>query len=322
MKMITPRLFWVFLFVVLGWDAAGAEVANRVVAFVNDDVVTLFELNRKIRELSGNNPEDLRAHDKARFEDVQRSVLDLLVEEKITLAKVKELGITISDKEIDAAVERVKQSNRWTDEDLLYNLRREGTTLEDFRDGLRRSIQRNRLINYEVKSRIIIREENLREYYESHKDSFSSVGRVHLAGIVLMFRDSEDRDDRAATLRKAGDILERLRGGEPFAELAGRFSKGPGAREGGDLGVFSWSELDSQIREAIEDFRPGDVSEPILRPAGVQILKVLDRSEGEMKPFEEVREAIYDILYEQEMESRYEKWIEDLKQKAYVKTVL
>ena len=322
MKIVSMHLVAVLLAAAIGWGTAGAEVANRVVAFVNSDVVTLYELNNRIKALIGSDPEELRKIDRERFEEVERRVLELLVEEKITLAKVKELGIDVEDREVDAAVERIRESNNWSREDLLHNIRREGTTLEKFREELRQSIQRDRLLNFEVKSRIVISEESLRKHYESHLDSFTSEGGVHLAGIVLILDDPADRGERAAVLSKAEDILERLRKGESFEDLARRFSKGPGAREGGDLGVFSWSELDEQIIKAIEHLDPGQVSAPILRPAGVQILKVIERRDGRVELFEEVRDDIYEILYDLEMDARYTKWIEDLKQKAYIKRVL
>jgi peptidyl-prolyl cis-trans isomerase SurA len=310
------------LFLLLGTRGAWAEIENRVVAFVNEDVVTLYELNSRIKELIGREPEELKERNRDRYQEIRQKVLDLLVEEKITLSKVKDLGIEVSEEEIDDAVDRVKQSNGWSEDELIYNLRREGSSIEELREDLRGSIQRNRLVNYEVKSRIIIREEALREYYEANRESFASGGKVHLAGIVLMFRDRDDSGHRAETFRKAEDILDRLRSGESFSVLAAKFSKGPGAEEGGDLGVFSWSELDEQVLDSIEHLSPGEVGEPVVRPAGIQILKVLDRDEGEAKSFEEVRDAIYDILYEKEMEARYRKWIADLKEEAYIKTVL
>ncbi len=322
MKTVFVRFVIISFVVLFGWCGADAEVTNCVVAFVNEDVVTLYELNKSIRELTGNDPERLKAEDRKRFEEIRRRVLDLLVEEKLTISKVKELGIEVSEEEVDAAVERLKHSNGWNDEELLHNLRREGSSLEELRDDLRRSIQRNRLVNFEVKSRIVIREEDVREYYESNEESFSSGGKVHLAGIVLMFKNPADSDERAATISKAEKIHDQLSDGESFAELAARFSKGPGAGEGGDLGVFSWSELDEQILGQIERLDPGEITEPIIRPEGVQILKVLERSEGEVKPFEKVKDAIYDIFYEKEMDARYKKWIADLKEEAYIKIVL
>jgi peptidyl-prolyl cis-trans isomerase SurA len=322
MKSIFVHFIFISFVVLFGWCDVSAEMTNCVVAFVNEDVVTLYELNSSIRDMTGNDPERLKAQDRSRFEEIRRRVLDLLVEEKITISKVKELGINVSEEEVDAAVDRVKHSNGWNDEELFYNLRREGSSVEDLREDLRRSIQRNRLVNYEVKSRIVIREEDLRDYYESNKESFSSGGKVHLAGIVLMFTNPTDSGERAATISKAEEIHDQLREGKSFEELAAKFSKGPGAGEGGDLGVFPWSELDEQILDQIEPLAPGEVTEPIIRPEGVQILKVLDRSEGEAKSFEDVKDAIYDIFYEKEMDARYRKWIADLKDEAYIKIVL
>jgi peptidyl-prolyl cis-trans isomerase SurA len=173
--------------IVLSFNPVSAEVeiCNRVVAVVNDDVITLYELNEKIKEMTGIEPEDLRSRDEIKFLEARRKVLELLIDGKIAQEKIKELEIEVTPAQVDAAIERIKQDNRWTQEDLLARLRKQGTTYENYHDTIKEELERIRLINFEVKSKIVIREEEVRQYYERHMEQFSSEGEVHLAGRII-----------------------------------------------------------------------------------------------------------------------------------------
>ena len=140
-----------------------AEICNRVVAIVNDDVITLYELNQKMKELTGAEPEDLRARDENKYLDARRKILEALIDDKIAREKIQELGIKVTPKEIDATLERIKKTNQWTQEDLLRKLKSEGITYEKYREKLKSEIERYQLLNYEIKSKIVIREEELRQ---------------------------------------------------------------------------------------------------------------------------------------------------------------
>jgi peptidyl-prolyl cis-trans isomerase SurA len=199
--------------IVLSFNPVSAEVeiCNRVVAVVNDDVITLYELNEKIKEMTGIEPEDLRSRDEIKFLEARRKVLELLIDGKIAQEKIKELEIEVTPAQVDAAIERIKQDNRWTQEDLLARLRKQGTTYENYHDTIKEELERIRLINFEVKSKIVIREEEVRQYYERHMEQFSSEGEVHLAGIFLMRKDPEDERELQGEISwpdsKKGKIL-------------------------------------------------------------------------------------------------------------------
>jgi len=177
------------------------------------------------------------------------------------------------------------------------------------------------LINFEVKSKIIIREEDITEYYNKHRDEFVVKGKVHLAIIVLKQEGPSNQGGSGSLSRQAEDILARLKDGEDFGELARKFSRGPGAEDGGDVGFFKVSQLDPKLGEIIKEMSPGDISKPILRPYGIQIVKLIDNQEKRLKPFEEVKNAIYQIFYQKEVNKRYSAWIKGLKDKAYTKII-
>jgi peptidyl-prolyl cis-trans isomerase SurA len=314
---------WVLsvMMTVLCWRPVLGEICNRVVAIVNDEVITLHELNKKIKEMTGYAPADLESRNKERYLEARRQVLEFLIDERITRDKIEELGIQITEQELDASVEKIKRDNQWTHEDLLAALEKQGLTYEKYQERMKKELERIKLIEFEVKSKIIIREEAIENYYEKHREKFSTDDKVHLAAIFLVRKDAKDGKEADEILQTARQIMERLKAGEDFAELAKEFSQGPGADEGGDLGEFRADQLDPKLRRMIESLPVEGVSDPIVMSNGVQIIKLLQRKKGKTKSFEDVRNAIYSVLYREEVNRRYEAWIKELRENCYTKII-
>ncbi|MGD8984010.1 MAG: SurA N-terminal domain-containing protein [Desulfobacteraceae bacterium] len=313
--------FLVALVFLFGPDRVSAEILNRVVAIVNDDVITLYELNQRIRAMTGRPAEELRDKDEERYLEARRKVLQFMIDEKCAQEKIREMGIKIPPEQIDARIEAIKERNRWTHEDLLAMLKQEKITNEEFREKIKTDLERAELINYQVKSKIIIREEQITQYYEEHKKDFSSEEIVHLAGIFLIQRNPKDEEESRRLKAKGEDILARLKNGEDFAELTKKFSQGPGADEGGDLGTFKADQLEPELRKAVAGLEEGGFTELIIKANGIQILKLIKRQEAEARLFEEVKETIYATLYQEEVNRRYEAWIQELRKETYTKII-
>jgi len=304
----------------LGGKACG-EIYNRVVAIVNADVVTLYELNTRMSEFTGMTPEALKRKSESQYVEMRRKILEMLIEEKIALEKIEELKITVPPKEVDAAIERVKQENNLTQEGMVAALKEQGQSYEEYRKKLKTELERIRLINYEVKSKIIITEEELKAYYDEHKDEFSTKGKVHLAMIFLQREDPADRDESRSLKEKARQIVQKIKAGEDFGTLAKQFSNGPGANEGGDLGVLKISELNPEMVATIKDLSSGEVGAPIIGPGGIQIIKVIEKDKGGEKSFDQVKNAIHSTLYRKKLDQAYSAWIKNLREKSYTKII-
>ena len=309
------------LFSVLGLQPANGETLNRVVAIVNDDIITLHELNKKIKELTGLAPVELKGRDETQYYETRKQVLELLINEKITQAKVQEMGIEVSQDDIDNAIEKVKSDNKWTQEDLLSQLQRQGISFEKYQENMKLELERIKLINYAVRSRIVIREETMTEYYEENKKKFNAELKVHLASIILLRQNPDDETEFLEIKKKGEDILKRLKAGENFQALARQYSQGPGAEEGGYLGVFKMNELDPELKKILEAIPEGGFSDLIVRPNGIQIIMVVRKEGGKVKSFEDVKDAIYGILYQEEINKRYMAWIKELREQSYTKII-
>jgi peptidyl-prolyl cis-trans isomerase SurA len=318
--------FFLYLFPLImvgfAWEMSfSAEIRNRVVAIVNDELITLHELNIRIKEMTGFEPSDLKAMDEKRYSQTRREIVDLMIDEKIAREKIQELGISVTDKEVDAAIERIKKDNDLTHEDLIARLKEDGLTYEKYRANMKRDLERVELVNFEVKSKIILRQEKIKEYYDNHTEKFTTIEKVRLAAIVLMQEDPSDKEETRSLERKAQEILAKLKAGGDFGELTRKFSQGPGAGEGGDMGYFKGSELNPKLRRVVRDMSAGDISEPMIMPNGIQIIKVLEKHGGGTRPFEAVKDAIRRILYREELDRRYAAWLKELRETAYTKVI-
>ncbi len=298
-----------------------AEVCNRVVAVVNNDVITLYELDNRMKEMTGANPEELKLKSEAMYLDARQKILELLIDEKIAQAKIKELRIQVSNRQVDNYVEKLKRDNQLTQEDLVAGLEKEGLSYEKYRERIKRDIERAQLIEYEVRSKIIIREETIQKYYEEQKGTFGVAEKVQLAGIFLIRKNLKSEEEMRELYGKAQEIAAKLKAGADFSQMAGTYSEGPGAKEGGDLGEFTVDHLEPGLKSVVEALPEGGISDPLVRPNGIQIIKVVKKQTGKIRSLEEMKEAIYGILYQEEVNRRYQNWIKELRESAYTRVV-
>lgn len=298
-----------------------AEITNRIVAIVNSDIITLHELNTSIKRVTGLSVEGLRLKNEIDFYEVRRAVLDNLINEKIAKQQIIKLGIKVTTKDVDAAIERVKSQNNLTQEGLLDGLKKEGITIQDYKENMEREIERSRLLNYEVKSKIVITEENVREYYQSHAKEYTEAEKVRLARVFLRVRNPDDGQEIAQVRGLGREILGGLKEGRDFLEIARIYSQGPAASEGGNLGWVEVGQLEPELRKKIAKLSPGEYTDLHVVPSGFQIIKVLEEKKERVKPFQEVRDEIYSKLFREKAEKRYATWLRELREKSFIKVI-
>jgi peptidyl-prolyl cis-trans isomerase SurA len=298
-----------------------AEITNRLVAFVNDEVITLYELEKKMGEMTGKKIKDIKVQDEQQYSEIRHEILEDLINEKIAQAKIAELGIKVNEGEIDSYIEDVKTGNQFTQEKLIEELKAQGLTYEKYRESIKKDMERDQLIDYEVKSKAIVREEQITKYYQDHIKEFKTEEKVHLAGIFLMKNNTDNEEESAELTKKAEQILSRLKNGEDFGVLAKEFSQGPGADEGGELGAINTSQINQDLLDIIEKLPEGGISDLINKDDNIQIIKLIKREGGKTTPLEEVKDKIYEKLYSQEINNRFSSWLKELRESSFTKVV-
>jgi peptidyl-prolyl cis-trans isomerase SurA len=298
-----------------------AEVTNRIVASVNNDIITLWELNASIKRLTGLTPKDLQRRNEKEFYELRRALLNELINEKIAQQEIAKLELTITDEEVQASIERIKEENNLTQEELIASLNAEGTSFEEYRERIKKDIEHMRLVEREVRSKIVVTDEDIRRYYENNAHEYRQVHEVRLARIFLRIKDPDSAEEIAQVRAAGGEILQELNRGRDFSEMARKYSQGPGAPEGGDLGWIAMDQLETKLREAIATLSPGEYTDLRPAPSGFQIITVVEEKEAGVRPLEEVRDEIYSTLYKKQVEEKYAAWIQELREKSYIKVI-
>jgi len=303
--------------------SAAAEVIDRIVAVVNEDIILLSELRERMApfvQRIRSQGYDLEKERKMIFK-VREEMLNRLVDEKLTDQEIERNDLQVDETQIDNTIETIKKANSFTDEDLRRFLEQEDMTMEQYRDTIREQVLRSRLVNYEVKSKIVITDEEIQNYYESHPELYGGKIRYHLRNILMIVPGNPTEEEKE-TVRARMEILRtRIQDGESFADLARAFSQSPTADDGGNLGEFEKETLDPRIQAALEGLKPGDVTTVLDTDAGLQIfyLEAIHRSES--KPLESVKAEIQQKLFAEVVDQKFVAWLDELRSQSVIKII-
>ena len=295
------------------------KVVNSIAAIVNDDVVTLYEVDREAQPVI-REAEKKSSLDAAARSQIRRAALDHLIEKKLLDQKVRELNIKVTDEEIRQAIDDVKkQNNMASQEALVTALAGQGLTFEQYRTQLQQQIEKLKLVSMEVRAKIQVGETELREYYDANRAKYSEEDTFRARHIFFKTNEKAPADELKRTMATALMVLAEAKGGKDFAELATSYSEDPAARkDGGNLGTFKKGDMMPELEAAIVSMKPGEVSELVSTPAGFHIIRLEERSTGKMKSFESVKTEIEDLIYRKKSEERFNQWAKELRSKASV----
>jgi len=326
------RLYIIFLLVFLMWPAfSGAELVDRVVAEVNDDVITLSELERAgesyFKQIRDNAP---AREVKLALEKAREEVLASLVDKMLLNQEAAKMSISVSEADIAMAIDQILARNKITIEGFKKDLAAMHMTEHRFREDLRDQILQSKLSNFQVRSRIVITEEDIQEYYQQR---YTQENRQNGYYILQMGFTWEKQGNlvmpgtvaKQDAGKRAEEIRDRVLDGESFKELAKSFSNLPSAEDGGDIGLIKKDEMAGYMRDTVLAMKPGEVSPIVETASGYQFFKLLSVRQDDMvvlAPYESVRIDIRDLLFQEEIKEQYEIWVKDLREKAYIKTLL
>ncbi|PIE71992.1 MAG: hypothetical protein CSA22_00120 [Deltaproteobacteria bacterium] len=291
-------------------SAVCADWSDRIVAVVNEDVITRSELDARLYTIS----RGVSATDTGQFFKLRTQALDLLIDEKLTVQEVDRLGLRISEDEVDAALERVKQINYLTDETLRQELAAQGLSLAAYREQLRNQLQKPRLINREVKSKVIVTREDIKRYYETHPEHYGGSTEYRIGMFLVRSPVTADRMNEAGVPKELAQVHQALAQGESFASL----SPDETLVLKKDLGFISESSLSAPLRAALKGLDTGGFTPVVSTDLGYQILVVLDTRDLPGKDLDAVSESISDILYQEMVNTAFVSWLEQLRAKSHI----
>jgi peptidyl-prolyl cis-trans isomerase SurA len=301
-----------------------AEIIDRVVAVVNDEIITLSEFNEESRDTLQRITDQAPPNELAgALQNARQEILSRMIDRKITVQKAEAMNISANDAEIDATLETILARNKATKEDLRKELAARGITEAAYRASLREQILFSKLVSYEVNSKIVITEEKAREYYDTRFMRELPANGYYLLQIGLGVGGSQAGKDEVQ--KKAVEIREAAINGQSFNQLAAAYSDLPSAVDGGDIGVIKENEMAPDMLQAVAALEPGDISPVMETYSGFIFFKLLGANrDGTVTraPFDSVKEEIFARLQNEEQEKMYSNWVKELREKAYIKELL
>jgi peptidyl-prolyl cis-trans isomerase SurA len=281
--------------------SAWGTTIDRVVAVVNNEIITGFQLEKELR---------------ASQELDRRNVLDRLIQETLERQRAKEIGLEVSEDELEAAIRDVQRQNDLTRSELEEALLSQGMSLEEYRETLRRQILRFRLLGYEVQSRVDVSSKEISAFYQDNIDDYREEAKVRISHITFPVSQRMPTERIEALRAAAQDALARLRSEEDFATVLLAYA--PQGAVGGDMGRFSVTELSPSFARAVRDLNQGEVSSLVENAQGFHLLKVTEVVPGSVRQLDIVRDEIAEILREEKTGQALTEWAEGLRKKAYI----
>ena len=316
MKLVPALLAATFLLLV---PAARAVTVDGIAAIVNDEVITLSQLKELKMPVGRQGFINYADTDDP---EVRRKLLDKLIEKKLQIQRAHELGITVSEADVDGAIADVRERNGMDQQGLIDSLKEQGLTMADYRQQIREQITIARLVHREVRSRIVVNDQDALDYYNDHPDQFGVAERREIYRIFFAYDPAWDQARKARAKDRITAAIEQIKRGVPFASVAKAFSEGPNAGQGGLLGTFRDGELQPELNRYAFGLEENEVSELIRTADGYNLIYISKIEQGKPRPFVDVEDQIILQLQSDRMADHYNEWMKDLRSKAYVEIKL
>jgi peptidyl-prolyl cis-trans isomerase SurA len=330
-------------------------VVEEIIARVNNSIITRSDFSRSKEQLKEEvKQQDPNEFDKT-YADKEKDVLRDLIDRQLLLEKGKDLGITADTDLVKRLDEMRKQMNLDSMEELEKAAQSQGVSFEDFKQNLREQIITQQVIGREVGSHLNISKEEEQRFYETHKKEMEQPEQIRLSEILVVPQKPAapaakpdpaappsaaatpptqaagtqapaaqaatalpDPEAVAAAEAKAKDLLDQIRKGASFEDVAKKSSEGPSAAQGGDLGYFERGKLSKELEDRTFAMKAGDVSDVIRTKQGFVILKVAEHQMAGIPTMKQVEPRIQDALYYQKLQPALRSYLTKLREDAFI----
>lgn len=303
--------------------AQQSEIVDRIVAVVNNEIITLYDLNRTFGPYASNIKALKYPPEKERqtLFQVRQDILNQLIDSMLADQLVKRNQITVSQKEINLTIERIKESRQFTEEQLRQGLASQGMTMEEYRQEIQEQILRSKLVNREVKAKIVITKEDIKEYYDTHREKYAGEKKYYLWNVFIKVSIDGSQSERNNARYKMEAILGKLKQGQSFESLVDELKNSSSAIKGTDLGLYRLEELSQQLREVVNKMETGQFSGVLETNFGYQILYVQKIEELRAKSLEAVGSEIEELLYNELVDNKYQEWLDQLRARSHIRII-
>jgi peptidyl-prolyl cis-trans isomerase SurA len=333
------------------------QVVEEIIARVNSQIITRSEYIRSKDQLKDDVKQQDAANADRLYSEREKDVLRDLIDQQLLLEKGKDLGIT-GDTDLIKRLDQMRKDMKLeTMEELEKAATAQGISYEDFKQNMRNQIVTQKVIGEEVSSHLSITKEEEQKFYDAHKNEMERPESIKLSEILIapqkaapgkpasdkpaanpaadspvagaanpQNQDSAGESAKqaaeaaalAAAEAKANDVLKQIRSGASFEEIAKKYSDGPSAAQGGDLGSFKRGTLAKELEDKTFAMKSGEVTDVVRTKQGYVILKVADHQMAGIPPMKDVEPKIQDALYYEKLQPALRAYLTKLREDAYI----
>lgn len=301
--------------------AAKTGAAQDKVAVVNGTVITRADFDAEMNRLERQMAMSGRAPNPAETSEMQKRVLDGLVDRELLKQESKKLGIKVDDSEINQQIANLKQRFS-SEQEYTGFLAKMNLTDATLKAQMRQDLTIKKLIDQQVGSRVTVTPEEAKAFYTSNPELFKAPEMVRASHILIKVDPNASAQDKTKARERITAIQKRVKGGEDFAALAKESSECPSGANGGDLDYFQRGQMVGPFEDAAFSLKPGSVSEIVETQFGYHLIKVTDKKDASTVSYDEIKSKLEDYLKQQKVNEQLAQYIGQLKAGAKIQTLM
>ena len=320
---LLPVSIWMLIALTVAFagfaGAQQAELVDRIVAVVNNDIITLYDLNRAFKPYEANIKALGYPPDKERetLYQVRSDLLSQLIDSQLADQQIKLEQLAVTEQEINVTIERMKEARSFTDEQLRQGLAAQGITMEEYHKEIESQILRNKLMNREIKSKIVITEEDIETHYNGHQEKYAGDKKYYLWNLFVKASGA----DKNEALEEMKAIEYKLKQGSSFENLVKELNETSAAVQGTDLGLYRPDDLSEELQGVVKKLKTNEFSKILETNFGYQIIYVQKLEDSSAKPIDEVKTEIRQLLYDELVDNKYQVWLLDLRDRSHIRVI-
>jgi peptidyl-prolyl cis-trans isomerase SurA len=288
-----------------------AVLLDRVVAIVNDEALTQFDVNEQKRVVL----EQMKTQKVTppTTDVLEKQLLERLITERVLMQNAKETGIRVDDTQVERTIARIAQDNKLSTEDFRKAVEREGMPFSKYREDVRNEIMVQRLRDREVEGRVSVSDAEVDHFLATMAAQSGGDIEYRLSHILVLVPEQASPDQIETKLRRVEEALQQIRAGTDFGQVAAAFSDAPDALQGGNLGWRAPARLPTVFADPVRSLKPGEASGVLRSASGFHIVKLLEtRSRNAPTVVQQTRVRhilvkVNEITSEQEAKARVER---------------
>ncbi len=295
---------------------AQAEVVEKIVAVVNMEPITQYDLDKLMTE----NLEEIKKSagprdQKEKFQGYRNLALEKLIGDKLLEQELEKRKMTLTDADIQRSIEGIMKRNNITREQLQAEIGKQGLSWEQYQVTLRGQLKKVKFMGEVLAPRVKVTDSDLDEFFAMHPEQFAPYQSVKLAQIIFPLDPAAADPQLQEAQKKAAEIADKARGGSNFEDLGKKYSDNP---QTAIPAIYQVNQLAPPIIEALGDLQPNGVSQPVRSNIGIHVIKLYERKTMAGDEYKQVREQLREKVFEEKLQDELVKYLNELKGKSYI----